>query len=92
MTITEDFNAWWEELKGLNESNSAKARFQDLMIEIDNNLNELAQMNADGKFDELPASWKARALWAWQQLDTARDTIKADDDFMEGINWTPPAG
>jgi len=38
---------------------------------------------------KLPASWRTKALWAWQQLNTARDAIKADPDFMEGINWRP---
>jgi len=89
MTITSDLDAWWAQLKDYDESNAAKAKFQELMIEIDSNLDELAAMNTDGDFDILPASWKAKAIWAWQQLDAARDTVKADAEFMEGLNWKP---
>ena len=89
MGITEDLDLWWSEVDGYNDSNAAKAKFQDLLMQIDQNLDELAQMNADGEFDKLPDSWKAKALWAWQTLDAARDTVKADAEFMEGINWRP---
>ncbi|NIT61119.1 MAG: hypothetical protein GWN00_34425 [Aliifodinibius sp.] len=89
MSITSDLDTWWAEVDGYNDSNAAKAKFQDLMAEIDRNLDELAQMNTNGEFDKLPASWRTKAIWAWQQLDTARDTVKADAEFMEGINWTP---
>ena len=87
--ISDDLDAWWEELLDYSESNAAKAKFQDLMIQFEQNLNELQEMNAEGEFDKLPASWKAKAIWAWQQFDAARDIVKADADFMEGLNWTP---
>jgi hypothetical protein len=89
MTVTSDLDAWWAELKDYDESNAAKAKFQELMIAFEQSLDELQQMNADGEFDKLPASWKAKALWAWQQFDNARDTVKADAEFMEGLNWRP---
>jgi hypothetical protein len=89
MTITTDLDIWWETVSDLNESNAAKAKFQDLMNSFDQALNELSDMNSAGDFDELPASWKAKAIWAWGQFDTARDTVKADAEFMEGLNWRP---
>jgi hypothetical protein len=89
MSITTDLDTWWETLSGYSKSNDAKARFQELMIEFERALNELSLMNQAGDFDELPASWKAKAVWAWQQFDSARNTIKADADFMEGLNWRP---
>ena len=89
MSITTDLDAWWETVSDYNQSNTAKARFQDLMSNIDQNLDELQTMNANGDFDQLPSSWKAKAVWAWGLLDTARDTVKADSEFMEGINWKP---
>jgi hypothetical protein len=46
-------------------------------------------MNAAGDFDSLPASAKAKAIWIWTQLDNARDTVKADAEAMEFINWRP---
>ena len=89
MSITNDLDTWWTEVSDYNESNAAKARFQDIVVTMDQMLDELAQMNTNGDFDKLPVSWKAKAIWAWQQLDNARDTIKADPEFMEGINWRP---
>ena len=89
MSITTDLDAWWAEKLDYDESNTAKARFQDLMISFDQNLDELSQMNTNGDFDQLPSSWKAKAVWAWQQFSAARDTVKADSEFMEGINWRP---
>jgi uncharacterized protein YjgD (DUF1641 family) len=87
--ISDDLDTWWAELSDYEESNSAKAKFQEIMQSFDQALNELSDMNAAGDFDQLPASWKARAVWAWQQFDAARDIVKADADFMEGINWRP---
>jgi len=89
MTITTDLNAWWAVLSNYEESNSAKAKFQEIMQTIDQYLNELAEMNSNGDFDQLPASVKAKFIWAWTQLDNARDTVKADADFMEAIGWRP---
>jgi len=89
MSVTTDLNTWWAELSDYQESNSSKAKFQDIMATIDQMLDELKTMNDNGDFDQLPSSWKAKAVWAWQQLDAARDTVKADAEFMEGINWRP---
>ena len=89
MTITQDLDAWWTTVSDYNESNSAKAKFQEIMSSIDQQLDELSAMNTAGDFDELPASWKAKAIWAWGQLDAARDAVKGDAEFMEGINWRP---
>lgn len=89
MSISTDLDAWWVNVSDYNESNDAKAKFQDIMRNIDRQLNELADMNTAGDFDKLPVSWKAKAVWAWGQLNTARNTVKADADFMEGINWVP---
>jgi len=89
MTITNDLNTWWAELSDFQRGNKAKAQFQDTMNTIDQMLDELKIINDSGDFDQLPPSWKAKALWAWQQLDAARDTVKADAEFMEGINWRP---
>ena len=87
--ISDDLDTWWEELSDYEESNASKAKFQEVMQSFDQGLNELSAMNANGDFDQLPASWKAKAVWAWQQFDAARDAVKADADFMEGINWRP---
>jgi len=89
MSIATDLDAWWAELSDYQESNTAKAKFQNIMATIDQMLDELQTMNSNGDFDQLPASWKAKAVWAWQQLDATRDTVKADAEFMEGINWRP---
>lgn len=89
MGITEDLNTWWDILKDYKASNSARLKFVGMMSEIDTALNVLQDMNQNGDFDELPESWRTKAIWAWQQLDNARQTIKADGEFMEGINWTP---
>jgi len=89
MTITTDLNAWYVELKGYNDSNTAKAKFQEIMWTIDQYLDELATMNQAGEFDKLPDSTKTKLIWAWQQLDTVRDTLKADADFIEALDWRP---
>ena len=89
MSVTDDLNDWWGVFKDYQESNAAKAKFQDIMTTIDEYLDELQAMNAAGDFDQLPATVKAKFLWAWQQLDNARDTVKADTDFMEAISWKP---
>ena len=88
-SVDADLDAWWAEINTFQEANSAKGAFQTLMTDIDRNLDLLQKMNADGDFDGLPASWRAKALWAWQTLDTARDTVKADAEFMAGIEWRP---
>lgn len=87
--VTIDLNTWWADVCDHNESNQAKAELQDIMIMIDEELDRLQAMNANSDFDKLPASWKAKAIWAWGILDAARDTVKADAEFMEGINWRP---
>ena len=84
-----DLDTWWGELQAYSKANSAKAKFQETMRSIEKHLDSLADMNADGDFDGLPASVKAKFIWAWGQLDAARDTIKADSEFMDAINWTP---
>ena len=89
MSITTDLDAWWAELSDYQESNKAKGVFQDIMNTIDQILDELQTMNDNSDFNQLPASWKAKAIWAWQQLDAARNTVKADAEFMEGILWRP---
>ena len=87
--IIDELNTWWAELTDYNESNDAKARFQDIMNTIDQMLNELQAMHSNGDFDKLPINSKNKAIWIWQQLDAARDTIKADAEAMEFINWKP---
>ena len=89
MTITTDLDAWWAELTDYSESNEAKAIFQDVMRGIDDWLDRLQAMNTAGDFDQLPASVKTEFIWAWTQLDNARDTVKVRSDFMEAINWKP---
>lgn len=89
MTITTDLDAWWAVKLAYDDSNSAKAEFQQIMGEIDRSLNELAAMNAAGKFNQLPATVKAEFVAAWQALNTVRNNLKADAGFMEALNWTP---
>ena len=89
MTITSDLNSWWATLSDYNESNSAKAKFQDIVREIDKMLNDLQSMNSAGDFNSLPSSAKAKAIWIWQQLNAARNAVEADAEAMEFIKWTP---
>ena len=87
--IYDDLDAWWAILTDYGDGNSAKAKFQDTMGDFEKGLNELAQMNSDGDFDQLPASVKAKFVWAWQQFDAARDAVRADEDFMASLSWRP---
>jgi len=87
--IETDLDAWWAVLKDYNESNDSKAVFQTLMGNINDNLNKLKEKNDAGDFDMMPASVKAKWVWAWQQLDAARDTVKADPEFMASLEWRP---
>ena len=89
MSITTDLDAWWVAHQDYIESNKAKGKFQDIMTTIGQMLDELQTMNTNGDFDQLPASCKTKAIWMWQQLDAARDTIKADAEAMEFIGWRP---
>lgn len=89
MSITTDLDAWWVQEQGYENSNRAKGRFWEIMNEIGKRLDELQQMNLNGDFDKLPATVKAKFVWAWGILDTARDTVKADAGFMEALNWKP---
>ena len=89
MSITTDLDAWWVEHQDYQESNSAKAKFQDIMNTIDEKLDRLQAKNANGDFDQLPASSKAAAIWGWTQLDNARNAVKANAAFMEFIGWRP---
>jgi hypothetical protein len=89
MSITTDLDAWWTAKTAYDDSNEAKAEFQRIMGEIDRSLDELAAMNAAGKFNQLPATVKAEFTAAWIALDTVRDTLKADAGFMEALNWRP---
>ena len=89
MSITTDLDAWWADLKDYQESNSAKAKFQEIMSTIDQMLDELKAMYDAGDYNQLPDSVKTKFVWAWGQLDDARDTVKADSDFMTAINWKP---
>jgi len=89
MSIQTDLDTWWVQISDYNESNAAKAKFQDVMTMIDERLNDLAAMNAKGDFDKLPASVKAKFVSAWSQLNTVRNALKADADFMAALNWTP---
>ena len=88
-TTTDELDAWWEIIQDYNQSNSAKAVFQDIMEQIDRNLDELYKMNAAGDFNKLPPTVKAKFTWAWTQLDAVRDTLKADVEFMGAVNWRP---
>ena len=87
--ITTDLNAWWTELQAREKSNAAKAKFQDIMMNIDQSLNELAAMNAAGDFDKLPATVKSEFVSAWTALNNVRVALKADTGFMEALNWRP---
>ena len=89
MTIQQDLDAWWAEITDLQEGNSAKAVFQDVMTSLDENLDKLDEMNNNGDFDSLPASVKAKMVTGWQALDGVRDSLKADADFMAVISWRP---
>lgn len=89
MSITTDLDAWWAELQAREKSNAAKAKFQEIMGQIDASLNELQAMNAAGDFDQLPAAVKAEFVAAWTSLDAVRDALKADAGFMEALNWRP---
>ena len=89
MTITQDLDGWWAEHTGYGESNVAKARFQEIMAEIDRRLDELESMNTAGSFDKLPASVITEFTSAWSQLNTVRNALKADAAFMEAIGWRP---
>ena len=89
MSISTDLDTWWADYTDFQESNTAKGKFQEIMLQIDEQLNKLSDMNTNGDFDELPSNWKTKAVWAWGQLNTARNTVKADAGFMEGINWKP---
>lgn len=89
MSITSDLDAWWAEHQDYQESNLAKAKFQDIMTLIDQKLDELQVMNTNGDFNQLPASSKTVAVWGWTQLDNARNALKANADFMEFIGWRP---
>lgn len=89
MAVTEDLDAWWVQITDYNESNAAKATFQSTMRNIDEQLNELQRAYAAGEYDKLPLSVKNKFVWAWQQLNTARNAVKADTEFMAAINWTP---
>ena len=89
MTIKPDLDAWWVVLTDYNEANAAKARFQDLMWQFEGALDELETMNGTGDFDQLPASVKAKMVWAGQQFAAARNTVKADSDVIDIIQWTP---
>jgi hypothetical protein len=59
------------------------------MNNIDRGLNELQTMYTAGDFDKLPASVKAKFVSAWSQLDTVRNALKADVDFMAALSWVP---
>lgn len=89
MSISTDLDLWWVQISDYNESNAAKARFQEIMREIDQRLDELSTMYSAGDFDKLPASVKAKFVSAWTQLDAVRNALKADADFMMAVNWTP---
>lgn len=89
MSISSDLDLWWVQISDYNESNAAKAKFQEIMWEIDEKLNELETMYGRGDFDKLPTSVKNKFVSAWSQLDAVRDTLKADVDFMSALNWTP---
>jgi len=89
MTITTDLDAWWGTLTDYEESNTSKAKFQEIMTTIDQYLDELEAMNAVGDFNMLPATVKTKFIWAWQQLNTVRSTLKGDADFMEALSWRP---
>ena len=90
MSITTDLNAWWVVHQDYQESNSAKGDFQNTMSTFDQMLDELKRKNDNGDFDQLPASSKAVAVWAWQQWNTVRNTVKANADFLEFIGWRKP--
>ena len=89
MSITTDLNTWWTTKTAYDDSNEAKAEFQRIMASIDESLDKLYEMNAAGKFNQLPASVKAEFIAAWTTLDTVRDSLKADAGFMEALNWRP---
>jgi hypothetical protein len=87
--ILDALDAWWVIKQDYDESNAAKAEFQNTMSMFEQGLDRLQQMNAAGDFDQIPAIVKTKWLWAWQQWDTVRDTLKADAEFMASLNWRP---
>lgn len=89
MGVSEDLDSWWAEKQSYDESNTAKAEFQDTMTDIDRHLDVLEASYNAGDYDKLPQSVKTKFIWAWGQLNTARNTIKADADFMAAISWKP---
>ena len=89
MSITTDLDTWWTTKTAYDDSNTAKAEFQRIMAEIDQSLDQLAAMNAAGKFNQLPATVKAEFVAAWTALNNVRVTLKADVGFMEALNWRP---
>lgn len=89
MGIIEDLNAWWIQLQDYEESNSAKAKFQDIMSSIDRMLTELEDMYNAGDFSKLPVSVQTEFVWAWGQLDAVRQACLARTAFMQALEWTP---
>ena len=89
MTITTDLDTWWGDLSDYQESNAAKAAVQDMVNTVQQMVSDLATMNANGDFDELPPSAKAAAIWIWQKYNAANNAVEADADAQEFLSWTP---
>ena len=89
MSITTDLDSWWAVKRGYDKSNDAKGDFQNILWSLDEALDKLTAMNAAGEFDRLPATVKAEFISAWQKLNAVRTELKADEGFMEALNWKP---
>jgi len=85
-TVTDEFDVWWEEKKTLYDNpNSAKASLQNFIRAYD----EVKQHKDAGDFNNFPTTWKAKALAAWNNFSPVLEAMKADAEFMEGIEWRP---
>ena len=88
-TISDELNAWWSYKTALEDPNKVKAELQEVCWGLDGHLNDLKASYDAGKFDNFPTASKAKAIWIYQQLKTARDAIQADSGAMELLDWRP---
>ena len=89
-TISDELNAWWSSKTSLyDDPNEVKAQLQEACWGLNDQLAALKESYDAGKFDNFPTASKAKAIWIYQQLKTARDAIAADSDAMELLDWRP---
>jgi len=84
-----DLTVWWQTIVDVEQGNAAKAQFQTTMQSLDDGLNTLKTAYDAGDYNQLPASVRTKFVWAWSQLNTVRNTLKADAEFMAALNWRP---